>query len=131
MRDTCFFAVMVFVPFGSQITRSASEPGITAPFLGYILRMRAMLVDVAATNSSLVSRPVLTPAVHKTGMRSPRPPVPFGILVKSLAPIRFCLMVNEQWSVATTDSVPDCKPAHSESWCLLARNGGDITRPAA
>ena len=39
--------------------------------------------------------------------------------------------VNEQWSVATTDKVPDCNPAHSESWCFLLRKGGDITRPAA
>ena len=72
-----------------------------------------MLVEVTATNSSLVSRPVLTPAVHSTGMRSSSPPVPFGILVKSPMPMRFCSVVKAQWSVATTCSEPDCRPAHS------------------
>ena len=43
-----------------------------------------MLAEVTATNSFLVRRPVLTPAVHSTGMRSSSPPVPFGILRKSL-----------------------------------------------
>ena len=41
-----------------------------------------MLVEVTATNSFGVSRPVSTPLVHSTESRSSRPPVPFGILVK-------------------------------------------------
>ena len=61
-----------------------------------------MLVEVTATNSFGVSRPVSTPWVHSTGMRSSRPPVPFGILVKSPKPSSFCLVVKAQWSVATT-----------------------------
>jgi hypothetical protein len=36
-------------------------------------------------------------------------------LVKSFSPFRFCATVKAQWSVATTDSVPDWSPAHSES----------------
>ena len=71
-----------------------------------------MLAEVTATNSSLVSRPVLTPAVHSTGRRSSRPPVPLGILRKSPTPLRFCAVVKAQWSVATTCSEPDCSPAH-------------------
>ena len=49
--------------------------------------------EVTATNSSLVIRPVLTPAVHRTDILSSRPPVPFGILVKSVKPIRFWSLV--------------------------------------
>ena len=64
--------------------------------------MRAELAEVTATNSFGVSRPELTPAVHSTGMRSSSPPVPFGIMRKSFRPIRFCSIVKEQWSVATT-----------------------------
>jgi hypothetical protein len=30
-------------------------------------------------------------------------------------PLRFCSVVKAQWSVATTDSEPDCSPAQSES----------------
>ncbi|MCY1458338.1 hypothetical protein D9M71_757120 [compost metagenome] len=55
-----------------------------------------MLVEVTATNSFIVSRPVLTPLVHSTGMRSSSPPVPLGILVKLPTPLRFCSVVNEQ-----------------------------------
>ncbi len=43
-----------------------------------------MFVDVTATNSLGVSLPVSTPRVHSIDRRSSRPPVPFGILVKSL-----------------------------------------------
>ena len=74
-----------------------------------------MLVEVTATNSFIVSRPVATPWVHSIGMRSSSPPVPFGILVKSPTPYRFCSVVNAQWSVATTESDPACNPAQSES----------------
>ena len=90
-----------------------------------------MLVEVTATNSFIVSRPVRTPLVHSTGIRSSSPPVPFGILVKSPSPIRFCSVVKAQWSVATTCSEPEASPAQSESWLRLSRNGGDITRRAA
>ena len=37
-------------------------------------------------------------------MRSSSPPVPFGIFEKLPRPNRFCSVVKEQWSVATTDS---------------------------
>src|SRR3989337_2030684 len=130
MRLIWFFALIFFVAAGSQITMSASEPTATAPFLGYMFNIRAMFAEVTATNSSFVSRPVFTPAFHSTGMRSSSPPVPLGIIEKFLAPTRFCLIVKEQWSVATTESEPDCRPAHRLSWWLLLRNGGDITRPA-
>ena len=90
-----------------------------------------MLVEVTATNSFIVSRPVSTPLVQSTGRRSSRPPVPFGILAKSPMPLRFCAVVKAQWSVATTWSEPACSPAQSESWCCLLRNGGLITRRAA
>ena len=125
------FALIVFRRFGSHTTMSASAPSTIAPFRGYMLRIFAMLVEVTATNSFIVSRPVLTPFVHSTGMRSSRPPVPFGIFVKSPAPVRFCSVVKEQWSVATTCSDPACRPAHSESWWSLLRNGGLMTRRAA
>ena len=65
-----------------------------------------MLVEVAATNSFIVRRPVSTPVVQSTGRRSSSPPVPFGILVKSPTPKRFCSVVKAQWSVATTCSEP-------------------------
>jgi hypothetical protein len=64
------------------------------------------LVEVTATNSFGVSRPVATPWVQSIGSRSSSPPVPFGILVKSPTPWRFCSVVKAQWSVATTDSEP-------------------------
>ena len=41
--------------------------------------------------------------------------MPFGILVKSPKPVRFCAVVKAQWSVATTESEPDWSPAQSES----------------
>ena len=90
-----------------------------------------MLVEVTATNSFIVSRPVPTPLVHRTASRSSRPPVPLGILVKSPSPMRFCSSVKAQWSVATTCSEPAASPAQSESWFFLSRKGGDITRRAA
>ncbi len=74
-----------------------------------------MLEEVTATNSSFVSRPVVTPAVQSSDRRSSRPPVPLGILRKSSMPSRFWSVVKAQWSVATTCSEPDCRPAHSES----------------
>src|SRR3569832_106990 len=114
MIDCCDLAEMVFSLFGSQTTRSASAPTSTAPFLGYMLRILAMLVEVTATNSLGVRRPVLTPLVHSSGMRSSRPPVPLGILAKLPTPLRFCAVVKAQWSVATTCSEPDCRPAHNE-----------------
>ena len=77
--------------------------------------MRAMLVEVTATNSFIVSRPVATPCVHSIGSRSSRPPVPLGILVKSPRPISFCLVVNAQWSVATTCSDPARRPFQRSS----------------
>ena len=86
MADCCLSAVIVFERFGSQTTISASEPSRMAPLRGYMLRILALLVDVTATNSFMVSRPVFTPRVHRTGIRSSRPPVPFGILVKSPTP---------------------------------------------
>ena len=55
-----------------------------------------MLVEVTATNSFIVSRPVLTPLVHSTGIRSSSPPVPFGILAKLPMPLRFCAVVKAQ-----------------------------------
>ena len=90
-----------------------------------------MFDDVTATNSFFVSRPVSTPRVHRIDKRSSSPPVPFGILRKSPTPIRFCSVVKAQWSVATTWSEPEARPAQSESWLTLSRNGGDITRCAA
>ena len=70
-----------------------------------------MFVEVTATNSFIVIRPVATPCVHKSESLSSRPPVPFGILVKSPRPICFCCVVKAQWSVASQDRLPDCKPA--------------------
>src|SRR5580700_4535110 len=131
MRLICLSAEMVLLALGSQMTRSASEPTATAPFLGKMLRMRAQLAEVTETNSSLVIRPVLTPAVHSTGILSSSPPVPFGILVKSVRPSRFCADVKAQWSVATTCSDPDWRPAHKLAWWSFGRNGGDITHRAA
>ncbi len=90
-----------------------------------------MLVEVTATNSFCVSRPVSTPLVHSTDSRSSRPPVPFGIFVKLPSPVRFWAVVKAQWSVATTCSEPAARPAHRESWWLLSRKGGLITRCAA
>ena len=55
-----------------------------------------MFDEVTATNSFMVSRPVRTPFVHSIGMRSSSPPVPFGILVKSFTPNRFCSVVKAQ-----------------------------------
>ena len=57
--------------------------------------------------------------------------MPFGIFVKSPTPMRFCVVVNAQWSVATTCREPAASPAHSPSWWALLRNGGDMTRRAA
>ena len=71
-----------------------------------------MLVDVTATNSFIVKRPVFTPLVQRRGILSSKPPVPFGIFVKSPTPNLFCSVVNAQWSVATTCKDPACKPAH-------------------
>ena len=50
-----------------------------------------MFVEVTATNSSGVSRPVATPWVQSIGIRSSSPPVPLGILVKSPTPIALLL----------------------------------------
>ena len=44
----------------------------------------------------------------------------FGIVAKAA-----------QWSVATTESEPDWRPAQRLSWCCLERKGGDMTRRAA
>ena len=60
-------------------------------------------------------------------MRSSTPPVPLGILVKSLRPIAFCGAQKQQWSVAVVCRLPDCRPRHSTSWCSFGRNGGLIT----
>ncbi len=74
-----------------------------------------MLEEVTATNSSFVSRPVLTAAVQSSGMRSSRPPVPFGILRKSPRPSCFCSVVKAQWSVATKGPyVAETFPVHIE-----------------
>ena len=78
------------------------DPTSTAPVPGYIPRIFAMLVEVTATNSFGVSRPVPTPSVQSSGIRSSSPPVPFGIEGKPASPIRFCSVVKAQWSVATT-----------------------------
>jgi hypothetical protein len=61
-----------------------------------MFRILAMLVEVTATNSSGVSRPVVTPWVQSIGIRSSSPPVPLGILVKSPTPYRFCSVVKAQ-----------------------------------
>ena len=90
-----------------------------------------MLVEVTATNSFGVSRPVSTPLVQSTASRSSSPPVPFGIDGKPFSPMRFCSVVKAAWSVATTCSDPAASPAQRLSWCALSRNGGDITRRAA
>ena len=53
---------MIVLPaFGSQTTMSASAPTAIAPFRGCMFRIRAEFVEVTATNSSGVSRPVSTP----------------------------------------------------------------------
>ena len=77
-----------------------------------MFRILAILVEVTATNSFIVIRPVPTPWVHSIGIRSSSPPVPFGIFEKSFSPARFWAVVKAQWSVATTDRLPDCSPAH-------------------
>ncbi|MNL53122.1 hypothetical protein D3C87_1763450 [compost metagenome] len=52
---------MVLERLGSQTTISASAPTRIAPFFGYMFRILAMLVEVTATNSFIVKRPVITP----------------------------------------------------------------------
>ncbi len=56
-------------------------------------------------------------------MRSSRPPVPFGILVKSPRPVRFWSVVKAQWSVATTCSEPDGKARPEAVLMLLVAEG--------
>ena len=70
-----------------------------------------MLVEVTATNSFGVSRPVSTPLVQSTASRSSSPPVPFGIDGKSLQPHALLLGREGAWSVATTCSDPAASPA--------------------
>ena len=77
--------------------------------------MRAALVLVRPTNSEGVSRPVPTPWCHSTLIRSSMPPVPLGMLRKSSRPIRFCSVVNTQWSVPITEMVPSAMPFQSAS----------------
>ncbi len=43
------------------------------------------------------------------------PAAPFGILVKSSLPIRFCSCVNGQWSVPTESSIRFARLFHSAS----------------
>ena len=74
-----------------------------------------MLVEVTATNSFGVVRPVLTAYVHGTDNLSSSPPVPFGIWVKSQKPILFCSVVKAQWSVATTCRDPADNAAQRSS----------------
>ncbi len=93
--------------------------------------MRAALVEVTATNSFGVSRPLLTPSLHSTARRSSTPPQPFGIIAKLALPAAFCGAQNTQWSVAVVCRLPDCRPRHSISWWPLGRNGGLITCAAA
>mmetsp|Transcript_10612 Transcript_10612/g.26008 ORF Transcript_10612/g.26008 Transcript_10612/m.26008 type:complete len:230 (+) Transcript_10612:473-1162(+) len=127
----CVLALIVRVPLGSHSTRSASAPGAMAPLRGKMLKILAALVEVTATNSDGVSRPVPTPWCHSTDMRSSTPPVPLGILRKSSLPMAFCGVQKQQWSVAVVWMWPACRPCHSSFWCSLGRKGGDITWCAA
>ena len=90
-----------------------------------------MLVEVTATNSFMVSRPVSTPWVHSTGMRSSSPPVPFGIFVKS--PTADALLLGGEGAMVGRDHLQraGAQAGPEASWCFLSRNGGDITRRAA
>ena len=92
-----------------------------------MLKICAAFVDVMRTNSDGVRRPVFTPASHTTAMRSSTPPQPFGMRVKSSAPIAFWPAQNVQWSVAVVCRLPPCRPCHSAVWWWLERNGGLIT----
>ena len=78
-----------------------------------------------------LSLPWLTPWCHRMLMRSSRPPVPLGMMRKSLAPASFCSVVKEQWSVAVHCAMPAVSAFQSVSWCFLLRKGGDITWCAA
>ena len=54
--------------------------------------------------------------------------MPFGILVKSSAPIRFWPSKSKgAWSVATVWITPSRRAAHRTGWLLASRSGGDIT----
>src|SRR3546814_9396680 len=69
-----------------------------------MLKIFAALVEVMATNSFIVRRPEFTPWCQRTCMRSSTPPVPLGICVKLLWPMRFCGAQKQQWSVAVVCS---------------------------
>ena len=94
MIDFWFAAETTLLMVGSHTTISASDPSRIAPFCGYMLRILAMFVEVHATNSFLVRRPVSTPLVQRTERRSSRPPVPLGMKGKPLSPMRFCSVLN-------------------------------------
>ncbi len=62
----------------------------------YGVPQTATLVEVTATNSSGVRRPVSTPSVQSTASRSSTPFEPFGMMRKSSRPRRFCSVVKAQ-----------------------------------
>ena len=79
---------------------SASLPTYMIPFLGNILNIFAVLVDVTLTKSEGVIIPVSTPLDHITDSLSSIPLHPFGIYLKELTPILFCSIQKVQLSVA-------------------------------
>src|SRR4030042_3591035 len=128
--------------FGSQMTISASAPGVREPLRGYKPKIFAGLVLVNATNWFGVSLPERTAYVHKIGRRSPTPGNPFGILVKSSLPSSLPGMAidlpsyaigllpskkNGQWSVPMVCNVPSDKPCHKRVLSAGVRKGGEHT----
>ena len=77
---------------------SASLPTYMIPFLGNILNIFAVLVDVTLTKSEGVIIPVSTPLDHITDSLSSIPFHPFGIYLNELTPIHSGSIQNVQFS---------------------------------
>ena len=75
---------------------SASEPTAMHPFLGYMLKILAALVDVTATKRVGSILPDTTPFSQIKDILSSTPLTPSGILEKSFLPISFCDEENVQ-----------------------------------
>ena len=89
-----------------------------------------MLVEVTATNSFIVSRPVLTPVVHSTGMPVFSPPVPLGL---AKLPMPAPLLRRGEGAVVGRHHLQRARlqPGPQRVLGRLLRNGGHITRRAA
>ncbi len=111
---------------GSNTTRSASNPGATAPLRASPKR-RAIVVDVMSTSWLGVMRPPSTPRSQSFTSRCWIIASPFGIFEKSSRPSAFCSLLNGQWSVDTLSSTPRPSAVQSSSWLCTARSGGEHT----